>query len=68
MINISSAQDYTAGTELGEPLPIGGLDRLGQGYVQGWARDEGLGLASREGMKGNKANERGQQRKLGADF
>ena len=51
-----------------ELQPIGGLDRLGQGYSQGWVRDEGLGLAGREGMNGNSANERVQQKKLRVEF
>ena len=68
VINNSSAQDCTAGSYLGEPQPIGGLVRLGQGYSQGWVRDEGLGLAGREGMKGNSANERVQQKKLRVEF
>ena len=58
MINNSSAQDCTAGSDLGETQPIGGLVRIGQGYSQGCVRDEGLGLAGREGMNGNSANER----------
>ena len=68
VINNSSAQDCTAGSDLGETQPIGGLVRIGQGYSQGCVRDEGLGLAGREGMNGNSANERVQQKKSRAEF
>ena len=68
VINNTSAQDCTAGTGLGEFQPIGGHDRLGQGNLNAWVRDEGLGLASQERMKGHAANERGQQRKKGRKF
>ena len=63
MIYNTYAQDCTAGTDLGELQPIGGHDRLGQGNLNAWDRDEGLGLASQGRMKGRAANERGEQRK-----
>ena len=63
MINNTSAQDYTAGTDLNELQPIGGHDRLGQGNLNDWARNAGLGMDSQGRMKGRTANERGQQRK-----
>ena len=51
----SSAQDYTVVTGHGQPQPIGSQLTLGQGKLN---RGEGLGLASREEMKGHPANER----------
>ena len=63
MISNTSAQDCTAVTGLGELQAIGGHDRLGQGILNAWRRDEGLGLASHGRMKGRAANERGEQRK-----